>query len=68
MEIKSSLPRRNSARASHQTEDCQEARLAPPDRNRSDARHLYGVVGRSKTNNNPKSGAEALRSSVDHAK
>jgi hypothetical protein len=29
---------------------------------------LYGVVGRSKTNNNPKSAAEALRSSVDHAK
>ena len=30
-EIESSLPRRNSARASHQTEDCQEARLGPPD-------------------------------------
>jgi hypothetical protein len=29
---------------------------------------LYGVVGRSKIDNNPKSAAEALRSSVDHAK
>ena len=29
---------------------------------------LYGVVGRSKIDNNPKSAAEVLRSPVDHAK
>ena len=29
---------------------------------------VYGVVGRSKIDNNPKSAAEVLRSPVDHAK
>jgi hypothetical protein len=29
---------------------------------------VYGVVGRSKIDNNPKSVADALRSPVDHAK
>jgi hypothetical protein len=29
---------------------------------------LYGIVGRSKIDNNPQSAAEALRSPVDHAK
>jgi hypothetical protein len=50
-----------------QTEDCQEARLAPPDRSRSNARHSLWRRRQQQIEINPKSAAEALRSAVDHA-